>query len=161
MSAKVYGLHEAHLALDALLPSLQKRVEDTLAMHAERVRARVVVDINTQTPNPGYTVPEGATGRAAHIPSPPGEPPNADTGRLSNSYTTDGPTRQGLRFSSRVVAGTVYAMWLEFGTPKMAARPHLLPRFNEAGPKFQADMRAALKASTDDVKRKSNIRPKR
>jgi hypothetical protein len=131
--------------------AVRTRVEAAATIVAETTRSQVVVDINTQTANPGYVVPEGATGRRAHIPSPPGYPPNSDTGRLAASYTTETTTGQW-RVRSRVVAGVIYALWLEYGTRKMAPRPHLIPRFREQRPEFER----RLKRIVDDEVRRAN-----
>lgn len=153
--ANTRGYRQVRAQLGVLSLGLRADVEDIAAQSAETVRSRVVVDINTQKPNPNYRVPEGATGRRAHIPSPPGGPPNADTGRLSTSYTTDTTSgRDNVR--SRVVAGVVYAYWLEFGTRKMLPRPHLVPRFREEGPKFRQRLADALRARTRATNRRGS-----
>lgn len=59
-----------------------------------------------------------------HRASAPGQPPAVDTGRLRQSYTLQsGEDRRG----PFVDIGTniAYAPWLEFGTRKLAPRPHL------------------------------------
>lgn len=58
-------------------------------------------------------------------PSAPGNPPAIDTGNLyrnvTTGYTRGKPTWGYLR------AAVEYAIWLEFGTSKMAARPFMRP----------------------------------
>lgn len=58
----------------------------------------------------------------SHRASAPGEPPANETGRLVQSIRWE---FTGSRLAIRVVAGTVYASYLEFGTSKMAPRPFL------------------------------------
>lgn len=72
-------------------------------------------------------------------PSAPGDPPGVDTGRLRASITTSwtgGPANGGDGVSPpsddgqfTVVVGTAvpYAVYLEYGTRKMAARPYFRP----------------------------------
>ncbi|MGO4127792.1 HK97 gp10 family phage protein [Inquilinus sp. YAF38] len=57
-----------------------------------------------------------------HVPSNPGEPPNADTGRLHRAI--DVVRRAEL--TADVVSAAPYAD-LEFGTARAAARPYLRP----------------------------------
>ncbi len=58
----------------------------------------------------------------SHRASAPGEPPANDTGRLVGSIRWE---FTGSRLAIRVVAGTEYASFLEFGTSIMAPRPFL------------------------------------
>jgi HK97 gp10 family phage protein len=58
-----------------------------------------------------------------HVPSNPGEPPNADTGRLHRAI--DVVRRDEL--TADVVSAAPYAADLEFGTARVAARPYLRP----------------------------------
>lgn len=55
--------------------------------------------------------------------SRPGEPPHWRTGRLQRSvdYKMGGPGEADVHITAP------YALYLEFGTHKMAARPHILP----------------------------------
>jgi len=57
-----------------------------------------------------------------HVPSNPGEPPNADTGRLHGAIDV---VRRG-ELTADVVSAAPYAD-LEFGTARAAARPYLRP----------------------------------
>lgn len=57
-----------------------------------------------------------------HVPSNPGEPPNADTGRLHRAIDV---VRRG-ELTADVVSAAPYAD-LEFGTERAAARPYLRP----------------------------------
>lgn len=66
----------------------------------------------------------GAVSGAAHVPSLPGQPPNADTHRLDLSLDT---IINESRLSVSVVSRAPYGAFLEFGTSKMAARPYLRP----------------------------------
>lgn len=71
----------------------------------------------------------GATA-VLHRASAPGRPPAVDTGRLRASYTW----RLGVDARGDFVeVGTnvIYAPFLEYGTRKMRARPHLRPAINE------------------------------
>lgn len=69
------------------------------------------------------SITEGSVGGAMHVPSKPGEPPNADTGILHTSIEVHrvAPLRV------QVVAEAPYAAALEFGTSKMIERPYMRP----------------------------------
>lgn len=70
------------------------------------------------------SIKEGAISGPGHIPSQPGQPPNADTHQLDLSIDTVlSPTK----LSVSVVSKAPYSAALEFGTSKMAARPFLRP----------------------------------
>lgn len=61
-----------------------------------------------------------------HTASAPGEPPAPDTGQLRNATQADTQVRQeGSDIVGRVVANKEYALALEVGTERMAARPFL------------------------------------
>jgi len=69
------------------------------------------------------SITEGAVSGKGHVPSEPGQPPNADTHLLDRSIETvqTGPLKVA------VSANAPYAIPLEFGTSKMAARPFMAP----------------------------------
>jgi HK97 gp10 family phage protein len=69
------------------------------------------------------SITEGAVSGKGHVPSSPGEPPNADTHRLSDNIETiqAGPLKV------EVSSNAPYSRALEFGTSKMAERPFMRP----------------------------------
>lgn len=70
------------------------------------------------------SIRQGAVSGPGHVPSLPGEPPNADTHRLDMSIdAVVNPSGK----SVRVRANAPYAAFLEFGTSKMVERPFLRP----------------------------------
>lgn len=79
-----------------------------------------------------------------HQASSPGEAPASDSGRLANSIFFD---TQG---SLTAVVGSrlVYALWLEFGTTNMAARPYFRPAVEQMRAKFQSRLEAAVRRAT-------------
>lgn len=80
-------------------------------------------------------------GAKTHQASAPGETPAIDLGFLVNSALTeqDGPFRARTGFTME------YAVWLEFGTRRMAPRPYLGPAFEKLKPAFEAGIKALLK----------------
>ena len=69
------------------------------------------------------SITRGSISGAGHVPSKPGEPPNADTRLLDTSIDTIvvGPNRVD------VVSNAPYSAALEFGTSRIEARPFMGP----------------------------------
>ena len=70
------------------------------------------------------SIREGAVSGPGHVPSRPGEPPNADTHNLDLGI--DVRVSQS-RLSVRVVSTAIYSAALEFGTSRIAPRPFMRP----------------------------------
>ena len=70
-----------------------------------------------------HLITENAVSGKNHVPSLPGHPPNEDTGhlRINIETTQTGPLRVEVSSNAR------YAVALEAGTSKMAARPYMRP----------------------------------
>ena len=82
-----------------------------------------------------------AGGKHQHIPSRPGEPPNADKHTLDRSIHTESESQ--LRAMS--VADARHAVPLELGTSKMAARPFMQPAAEKTRKQAQRLVQAAVK----------------
>lgn len=65
----------------------------------------------------------GAVSGKTHVVSQPGDYPNQDTGVLGNNIETN----QVAPLIVEVSSNAPYAAALEFGTSRMAARPHMRP----------------------------------
>ena len=73
-------------------------------------------------------------------PSSPGETPGVDTGNLKNKTVAE--PRGALTWA--LVIGTEYAVDLEYGTRKMAARPFVLPAINRMMKNLPDDLLVSL-----------------
>lgn len=75
------------------------------------------------TTEAALSITAGAVSGKEHVPSKPGGPPNADTHVLDRSIKTKktGP------LTAETVADAPYAVRLEFGDSKVAARPYMRP----------------------------------
>lgn len=76
------------------------------------------------------TSPAGRTytrGSVTHVASQPGYPPNVDTGTLRASMRW---AKAG-RLTYHIMDGVEYGVMLEFGTSRMAARPFIVPAFED------------------------------
>lgn len=143
MTKKVSGGDAFRARTSGIIDRLRANVEAELFKAAENTRTAVVADIRRLKLPAGVQQPPGGPGRRKHVPSPPGGPPNTDTGRLIDGYTTTAASISRFHFYSAVVAGVRYARYLELGAPKinLLPRPHLFPRFHEEGEKLRAVLR--------------------
>ncbi len=104
-----------HTPLPAgLADTIARRVEQRVVLATARVETAVKHKIERQGP------PR----------SKPGEPPARDSSRLIQSIHST-VQREGNRIVGRVVEPVGYAAALEYGTAKMAPRPHARPTLAE------------------------------
>lgn len=89
------------------------------------------------------SITRGSVSGKGHVPSKPGEPPNADTRLLDTSIDTIvvGPNRVD------VVSNAPYSAALEFGTSRMAERPFMGPAARAKQSEAVELVRRAVKAS--------------
>lgn len=74
-----------------------------------------------------FSIIDGAVSGPGHIPSAPGQPPNADTHLLDQSIHVGDVIETVRDVRTSVIADAPYAKALELGTSKMAERPFLRP----------------------------------
>lgn len=80
--------------------------------------------------------------RVPHQASAPGEAPATDSGKLVGSIVADAKGGRGI-----VEARSAYAIHLEYGTRRMAARPFLVPAFEANRQRVGDLMRAAVQSA--------------
>lgn len=83
----------------------------------------------------------GRVYRNGHVASAPGQPPAPDTGSLRRNWQQSklvGGNGGGVRIIMRMKSMMFYQQFLEFGTRKMAPRPHVDKIQNQAKPKIAA-----------------------
>ena len=112
----------------ALRPACRPVIEETCL----EIKADIAVDM--AEPKHGAIYPRGQTGE--HQASSPGESPAIDYGVLVASIQTEMLDDDlGVVFE-----GADYSVHLEFGTERMAPRPHMAPAADRARAKFVARM---------------------
>lgn len=93
------------------------------------------------------SITNGAVSGKYHVPSLPGQPPNADTGRLDQSIDTTVVAQNPP--TVHVTSHAPYSAALEFGSSKMAERPFLRPATEKnrkkVGQKVAAAVRIAVR----------------
>lgn len=92
------------------------------------------------------SITEGSISGPGHIPSLPGEPPNADTRQLDGDIHTI-VVGKG-RVNVEAGANTPYAVILEFGSSKMLPRPYLGPASKKKTPEAKKLVAEAIRRST-------------
>lgn len=99
---------------------LGRKVEKRLISALNRAGTMLVADMQE-------SIKSGSVSGAGHIPSRPGQPPNANTHRLDSgiSYSVTRTPAGAMRL--KVVTAAVYARYLEYGTRRMAPRPFMRP----------------------------------
>ena len=143
VTIRLEGSEQLQRELRRLSGDLRQAVADTVEAVAIELRADIVESVD-RGPASGrtythyfYTTKNGklAQGRKRakpHTASAPGQPPMSDTGRLANSITLD---RVG-DLTASVGSALNYALWLEYGTSRMAARPFFRPAVERMRPKY-------------------------
>ncbi|KQX18418.1 MULTISPECIES: HK97-gp10 family putative phage morphogenesis protein [unclassified Sphingomonas] len=101
----------------------------------------IYVAADILTVDAAISITTGAVSGKNHVPSAPGEPPNADTHVLDRSVHTE---REG-PLKALSVADAPYAVALEAGTSKMAARPFMAPAAQRTRPKARRLVAEAVK----------------
>jgi HK97 gp10 family phage protein len=101
-----------------------RRLRKIAGPEVERIAGAVVFEgADTIRAEAFRMVSAGSVSGAQHVASKPGEAPNRDTGDLQAGFETAQTGRLSAEFRSKAP----YAGALEFGTSKMAARPHIRP----------------------------------
>lgn len=104
---------------DVHLARLRRMKQITEPSARELLKAGEAVRADAQA-----SIRAGAVSGPAHVPSLPGQPPNADTHNLDLGIDVVlNPSKK----SVRVISRAEYSAALEFGTSRMAARPFLRP----------------------------------
>lgn len=123
MPVRVAGV-QAHVRHVKQLGSAEMIEEVTAALYA----AGSLIEIDAE-----QSITRGSISGAGHIPSAPGEPPKRDTGVLDSNIETARVAPLKVEVSSNAP----YAVPLEIGTSKMAARPYMAPAAQRGRQKAQ------------------------
>lgn len=86
------------------------------------------------------SITDGSISGAMHVPSRPGEPPNADTRFLDSNIETE---IGGVGLVT-VTSKAPYSAALEYGTGKMAARPFMRPALERQREKIPKALAAII-----------------
>jgi HK97 gp10 family phage protein len=95
------------------------------------------------------SITSGSISGAGHIPSLPGQPPNADTRFLDSNIETTIVAQSPPKV--QVISHAPYSAALEYGTSKMEERPFMRP----AVKKHRADVTRLVKGAVAKVVRQS------
>lgn len=89
-----------------------------------------------------HSITEGSISGKGHVPSAPGEPPNADTRLLDTSIETTVVSVNPPKVE--VTSNAPYSVALEYGTVKMAERPFMRPAAKAKRERARQLVQAAL-----------------
>lgn len=81
---------------------------------------RIRTQIPQRMPRVANEIRNGALNVMRGGPSKPGQPPGVRSGTYRASFNP-----QGMGFTARASSNVLYGPFLEYGTSKMAARPHV------------------------------------
>jgi HK97 gp10 family phage protein len=122
--------------LPALNAVLRARASKLVRSTAASIEGRAKASMPGQKTGRNYK-----RGKRRHQASAPGETPAVDTGNLMNSIQAV----QESDLHATIGVGAEYAVWLEFGTRRIAPRPFLGPAFEWAKPAFEQGLKELLK----------------
>lgn len=125
--ASLTGSKELKAALKRIGSNADKEIKAAVRITAQAVRVHAQRSIARGTKS--GTVYDKTQPRRSHRASAPGEAPATDTGRLIGSIRANVTGT-----SASVIADTVYAAALEFGTSTIEARPFLIPALERERP---------------------------
>lgn len=89
-----------------------------------------------------HSITSGSISGKGHIPSAPGQPPNADTRFLDTNIETTVVSQNPP--TVHVTSHAPYSAFLEFGTSRMAERPFMRPAAKKKRGKASAIVRRAV-----------------
>lgn len=95
------------------------------------------------------SITAGSISGKNHVPSEPGQPPNADTRHLDTNIETKLVDSYNPKVT--VTSQAEYSAWLEYGTEDMAARPFMRPALE----KNRSELANSVKYGVNAVIRKS------
>jgi len=139
IKAKMLGRDKTMKLLNGIVPEAEKELAKAQIEAAQSVANK----IKPRAPGP-RTGAYQASIQAARLADRPKE--RAVGGGASNSNTTD-PNATG------VFADYIWR-FLEFGTVKMAKRPHIFPTYRQEKPKIRRKMAAAVRKAVKKAKSK-------
>lgn len=150
ISVELVGEKKIQQALAQAAADVKNAAEIAVVATALDLRANIVQEISKRGKGRTYThffhtnkngkLVQGRKRNKPHIASAPGDPPATDTGRLKNNIYFE---RLGAT-TAAVGSDLVYAVYLEYGTERMAARPFFRPAVEEIRPIFIRRMEKAL-----------------
>lgn len=138
----ITGTKEVRAALENITDEIRTEVSKVVIGTALELQGNIKKSIQ-RGPASGRSY-QKYNPRRTHQASAPGQAPATDTGRLANSIFFD---QEGL-LSATVGSNLIYALYLEYGTTKMAARPYFRPAVEAMRPKFEKRLEAAIRRAT-------------
>jgi len=92
-----------------------------------------------------HSILDGAISGPGHVPSAPGEPPNADTHDLDQSIHVGELIETPAQVQTAVIADSDHALYMELGTSRIAERPFMRPAVARNRTEVLAGLRSAIR----------------
>ena len=124
---------EVHSNLAAVMAAIEREARIRLTAAGNTVRNEWLQTLSGDRSGRTYRVPGR---KVTYVASAPGEAPAQRNGDLRRSIAVHPAT--GEVIACEVGSHLTYAVWLEKGTKRIAARPHLSPTLDKALPKVKA-----------------------
>lgn len=138
VTIRLEGADALRAALSNMSDEVRAEVSKAVVGTAMELRADVIKRVQ-QGPASGRTYQKYGP-RRVHTASAPGQPPMSDTGLLASRIVFD---REG-DLTATVGSPLAYAVFLEYGTSRMAARPFFRPAVEDMRNKFQRRLERAI-----------------
>jgi HK97 gp10 family phage protein len=142
MSVKITGLRALIAKLEKMGPAGELAASNVMNRVGERTRERAIQGM-AESPPTGATY-RRTNPRRLHTASAPGAYPRIDRKKLIKSIkvTKTSPKSKIMRVGSNLPQGE----WLEYGTPKMPARPWLFRSYRSAVRSVGKELRQEFEA---------------
>jgi len=146
INVKVIGIGKAQAALSLFSSNVEKDVKQVVAESAFAIDRWAKESISAEKHGKLYKrIYLGGQRIKNQRASAPGEAPATLTGRLKTSIH---PSFSVDEFTAEIGSSLKYSSYLEHGTSKMAARPWLLPVFEEIRPEFIRQVREVVRQNS-------------
>lgn len=139
VSYKVTGAKAISDWLATVDREARKRVDDELSDIAAELEGDIVLSIQQGAKTGRIYKRKGVT----HQASAPGQSPASDTGTLKKSIYSERARKLTYVVGSRIV----YALHLEYGTTRMAARPFFRPSVEKMAKQITGRLEQAIKGA--------------
>ena len=137
----VDGYTKVEVKINNLTKDGARKIREEVIVGAQDIRNTMILSMRN-TPKTGR-VYRRQKGKKRHVASSPGNPPAKDYGELVRSITVRTRMKGDIQVGAE--SGAPYAMYLEKGTPKMAARPWAKPALDKNLPTIRKRILAIIK----------------
>lgn len=140
---KFSNLRSLNVKINAIGQKTGQEVGRAVRRGGRAIENTAVESIKEQTPG-GRLYRSRGDKTKLHPASPPGSPPNADTGELDTGITSTQIENGPERYINHTASNAPHGPPLEFGSSRMAPRPFMSPAFDANKDAIEASIRKAI-----------------